>query len=389
MTLAITICATKNFTYAMYEQVRRIVANLRDEPPGHVVLSGDNSDELKDVVAAFSRLLPAGWTTHHIANHFAMDDNPHYQQSAQLLLMQLRSEAFSAARRLNVDLCWSLDSDVLPPPNALRCMKTMLEFDDGYYAVSSCPYPNSLFLGGRGTPQNPISEDFLPHERKMPDELKAAWSDFENRVRACKSQEEVQKMWDGEGAELQKKIRDCPPDGNIWEVIGKHGWRMRGWLDHAYPAIGKGSVVPSDWCGFGCTLMNRAALEAAHFDGYDGRGTEDLYIVWKRWHPLNLRINCITHCPCDHVIHDKKKGGDAKKYTLMQTYHEQSGEYVGHLRVNPRPVELVHGYIMPVRPPSPNAPTTPTSPADHTESNEAAAPEGGGKPRKLKAVKKD
>ena len=376
MTLAITICATKNFTYAMCEQVRRIVANLRDEDPGHVVLSGDSSRELKGIVAEFHRLLPSGWTVHHVENHFAQDDNPHYQQSAQLLLMQLRSEAFSCARRLNVDYCWSLDSDVLPPPNALRCMKTMLEFDDGYYSVSSCPYPNALFLGGRGTPQNPISEDFLPHERQMPDELKAQWADFENRVRSAKAQDEVQKLWDGEGTALQKKIRECPPDGNIWQVIGKHGWRMRGWLDHAYPSIGRGAVVPSDWCGFGCTLMNRRALEATHFDGYDGKGTEDLYIVWKRWYPLGLRINCITHCPCDHVIWEKKKGGDAQKYTLLQTYHEQSGEYVGHLRVSPRPVELVHGFIMPVRPPPATAPTSPTAPSEPaTQKEPEPAPE--------------
>ena len=38
------------------------------------------------------------------------------------------------------------------------------------------------------------------------------------------------------------------------------------------PGHWRGSVVPTDWCGFGCTLMNKRALTAAHFDGYDGRG---------------------------------------------------------------------------------------------------------------------
>ena len=362
MTLAIAICATKNFTYAMCEQARRIVANLRDEPPGHVVLSGDSSAELKNVVAEYRRLCPEGWRIHHIENRFAQDDNPHYQQSAQLLLMQLRAEAFSCARRLAVDACWSLDSDVLPPPGALRCMKTMLEFDDGYYGVSSCPYPNSLFLGGRGTPQHPIAEDFLPHERILPDELRRAWTDFEARVQAARP-EEVQKLWDDEGTPLKKKVAECPPDGNIWQVIGKHGWRMRGWLDHAYPAIGKGAVLPTDWCGFGCTLLSRRALELAHFDGYDGKGTEDLFIVWKRWHPAGLRINVITHCLCDHVIWEKKKGGDASKYTLLQTYHEQTGEHVGHIRVASKPVEIVNGFLMPVRvAPAGHAPATAATP---------------------------
>lgn len=349
MTLAIAICATRNYTYAMREQVRRIVANLRDELPGHVILSGDASDELKMVVAEYQRLMPEGWRVHHIANHFAQDDHPHYQQDSQLLLGQLRSEAFSCSRRLNAQFCWSLDSDVLPPPNALRCMKTMLQFDDGYYSISSCPYPNSLFLGGRGTPQNPIAEDFLPNERILPDELKLRWDEFQTQLRSA-SGEEVAKLWEEVGTDLQKKIRECPPDGNIWQVIGKHGWRPRGWLDHAYPAIGRGGVVPSDWCGFGCTLLNRRALEFTHFDGYDGKGTEDLYIVWKRWFPGGLRINIITHCPCDHVIWEKKKGGDPSRYTLLQTYHELAGDHAGHLRVAAKPVSIVNGFIMPANP---------------------------------------
>ena len=346
MTIAITICATKNYTYAMGEQIRRIVANLRDEPPGHVILSGDSSPELKGVVSEFHRMCPDGWNVHHIENPFAEDNNPQYQPSAQLLLMQLRAEAFSCARRLNVEFCWSLDSDVLPPANALRCMKTMLEFDDGYYGVSSCPYPNTLFLGGRGTPQNQIAEDFLPHERVLPEDLKRDWTAFEEKLKTT-APNEVQKLWDDEGTALQKKVRECPPDGNIWEVIGKHGWRPRGWLDHAYPAIGRGAVVASDWCGFGCTLMNRQALDLAHFDGYDGKGTEDLFIVWKRWYPVGVRINVITHCLCDHVIWEKKKGGDASKYTLLHAYHENEGQHVGHIRVATKPVSIVNGFLMP------------------------------------------
>lgn len=348
MSLAIAICATKNFTYAMCEQLRRVVANLRDEPPGHVILSGDSSAELKAVIAEYQRLMPDGWRVHHIENRLAEDNNPHYQQAAQLLLMQLRSEAFSCARRLNVDCCWSLDSDVLPPPNALRCMKTMLQFDDGYYGVSTCPYPNSLFLGGRGTPQNPIAEDFLPHERRLPDDLKKEWDEFQEQVRSAPA-DQIQKLWDDAGTPLQKRIRECSPDGNIWEVIAKHGWRRRGWLDFAYPGIGKGAALPSDWCGFGCTLLNRRALDLAQFDGYDGKGTEDLYIVWKRWSPAGVRINVITHCPCDHVIWEKKKGGDAARYTLLQPYHEQDGEYAGHLRVATKNVMIVNGFVMPAR----------------------------------------
>ena len=134
--------------------------------------------------------------------------------------------------------------------------------------------------------------------------------------------------WDA----TSKKVRECPPDGNIWEVIAKHGWRRRGWLDSAYPGIGLGAVVPSDWCGFGCTLMNREALALADFEGYEGKGTEDLFVCWNRWHPAGLRINVIPHCPCDHVIWEKKKGGSATEYNHIVAYHEQRGEARGHLR---------------------------------------------------------
>jgi hypothetical protein len=39
--------------------------------------------------------------------------------------------------------------------------------------------------------------------------------------------------------------------------------------------IGAGSVAQ---------LMSKRALSLAQFDGYAGSGTEDLYMVWKRWH---------------------------------------------------------------------------------------------------------
>ena len=358
MRLAITICATKNYTYCMGDQARMIIANFgRDFEPGHVILSGDDSRELLAILEIYQRLLPHGWQIHHVKN-LLIDDHGHenYKQSAQLIIAQLRSEAFSVARKLDADACWSLDSDVLPPFNALRCMQTMLEFDAGYYSVASCPYPNSLFLGGRGTPQNPICDDFLPHERLLPEELKHQWDDHEARFKTAQG-EEAQKLL-LERKELMKKVRDCPPDGNLWQVIAKHGWRRRGWLDFAYPAIGKGAVLPSDWCGFGCTLMNREALNLATFEGYDGQGTEDLFIAWKRWFPHGLRTNVITHCPCDHVIWEKKKGGDSEKYIHHQTYHEQEGEYAGHLRVRQVPVTCKNGFMSPLPATETNDPTS-------------------------------
>lgn len=337
--IAITICATDKYTYAMRTQARRVAANCfgRTEPIT-VILVGDTSPALKSIANYYREIMPAA-TVKVIGLPGIKDDAENYKETAQLLIAKLRSEAFSAARAVNAEYCWSLDSDTLPPPNALRCMLDMLRFDNGYYSVSACPYPNALFLGGFGSLQHNIEEDYLPQERLLPPELKAQWEADEAELKALNEAktpvtDEHRARW----AETHKKIKECPADGNIWQVIAKHGWRRRGWLDHAYPAIGKGSVVPSDWCGFGCTLLSREALALAHFDGYDGKGTEDLYICWQRWFPAKLRINCITHCPCDHVIWDrKKKGGDAEKYTHHIAYHEPEGEHRGHLRVRQKP----------------------------------------------------
>jgi len=83
--------------------------------------------------------------------------------------------------------------------------------------------------------------------------------------------------------------------------------------------------------------MNPQALSLANFEGYDGQGTEDLYVVWRRWWPAGLRINCIPHCPCDHVMWAKKKGGSPDEYTLILSLHETQGECIGHLRTMKQP----------------------------------------------------
>lgn len=336
--LAITVCATGSYTYAMRAQARRVAANCGNGGKDTaIILVGDSSQSLQEVAAYYRFLMPSVRIDLHPLPNLS-EDNPNYKQQAQMVIARMRDEAFARARAHDADECWSLDSDTLPPQNALRCMRDMLKFDDGYYSVSTCPYPNSAFLGGFGTRYNPIAEDFLPHERKVPEELMAEFkaNEEEGKELAKKKEqpsEEIRKKWEA----TSKKIRECPPDGTIWEVIAKHGWRRRGWLDNAYPGIGLGAVVPSDWCGFGCTLMNKEALSLAYFDGYDGRGTEDLFICWHRWHPAGLRLNVIPHAPCDHVIWDKKKGGDSDKYVLHHSYHEQDGEFRGHLRVRQIP----------------------------------------------------
>ncbi len=338
---AVTICATKSYTYAMRAQARRVVANVLAAKiePGYIVLVGDKSKELKAISEVYQQLLPDGWKVTVVGNADLEEGGENYRTRAQMLIAAMRSEAFAFCRKIKATHVWSLDSDVLPPPNALRCMLAMLAFDDGFYSISTCPYPNSAFLGGFGSPHRQIEEDFRDSERVIPEDLKAELAANETEAKTLQETKtpitpEHRARWDA----TRKKVRDCPPDGNIWQVIAKHGWRRRGWLDNAYPAIGRGAVVPSDWCGFGCTLLNEEALALAHFEGYDGQGTEDLFICWNRWYPAGLRLNVITHCPCDHVIWEKKKqGGDASVYTHHIAYHETEGEYRGHLRVRQKP----------------------------------------------------
>jgi hypothetical protein len=338
MKLAITVAATASYCYAMKTLARRVSANLvtaKWTEPGIVVIAGDNSVQVTTALIHWKRFLPE-WDVRHLDVTREKPTEPNYKTSAQLIIASLRTAAFAEARVWGADLCWSLDSDTLPPSNALRCMIDMLRFDGGFYQVSTCPYPNEAFLGGRGTPYNPIAEDFLDKERVLPDDLKAEIEALKKEAAESKEKAPTPE-WIERRRAVDKRVRECPPTGNIFEVNGKHGWRRRGWLEHAYPAIGRGAVVPSDWCGFGCTLMSKEALAMADFEGYRGEGTEDLWVVWKRWYPAGIRINVIPHCPCDHVIWSKKKGGSAEEYTLIRAFHETEGECVGHLRTEKSP----------------------------------------------------
>lgn len=342
MKLVVTVAATGSYCYAMRTLGRRVAANLQAADwtePGVAVIAGDNSKEVREAVKNWKEALPAGWVVEHIACGDEDNSAPNYKEKAQLLIAKLRAVAFTAARRHGADYCWSLDSDTLPPANALRCMIDMLKFDRGYYSVSTCPYPNDAFLGGRGTPQNPIAQDLLESERALTDEVKAEIAELKRIAAETEPGKATEPTpeWAERKKKLDEEIKKCPALGSIWELNAKVGWRRRGWLEQAYPGIGRGAVVPSDWCGFGCTLLGKEALGLAHFEGYDGKGTEDLYIVWRCWWPAGLRINVITHCPCDHVIWSKKKGGSDSEYTLVRGMHEENGECIGHLRTQKSP----------------------------------------------------
>ena len=344
MRLAIAVCATDKYAYAMRTQARRVQAAIGQIPEGAIIIVGDKSGKLKDVAEIYKRILPEKWRTnvHLIAEQLA-DNHENYKEAAQFLIAKMRETAFTKARELDAEFCLSMDSDVLPPSNAIRCMFDALAFDRGYYSVASCTYVSQSgggFLGGHGSPQKQILPDFTEDERQVPEpivkELKNLRDFLAKPIKCEEFTDEKRAELDSKAKRLQELEKDLdkyPPKGNVF-AMNAIEWRRRGWLDQAYPAIGEGAILPTDWCGFGMTMMNREALSCAHFDSYGLGGTEDLHVVWTRWHQRHVRICVLTHCPCGHVIREKDKTGKPTgKYIQCEPYFETDPRYLGHLRV--------------------------------------------------------
>jgi hypothetical protein len=341
--LAIATYATKSYFYAWPQFLRRIAAAAGHHAEAHFILATDKSDEAKQAIESARHELPEGWRIQAV--QLPLDDGgaegKDYQVEAQMRIAALQGAAFAAARKIRATALWSVEADNLVPADALRVAEwalTMPQADGSpYYEVAAVTYPNGLFLGGNGSPNHPIAEDFSEKERRLPPRLVRALEVCRERLKDCKDKNIGEKEGKRFGR-LAERVKKCPPDGNVFEVTAKHGWRRRGWMDFAYPGIGRGAIVPSDWCGLGCTLMSAKALALAEFSGYDGRGTQDLFLCWHRWHPAGLRIACIPHTAADHV---KRKGkdapADAPEIIHYRAYHETEGEYRGHLRVRQQP----------------------------------------------------
>ena len=348
MNLSIAVCATKSYCYALLAQSRTVVAAIRyaEIENGNIIIVGDDKETLpaRDF---YIKNLPKGWEVVFEEGNISDDSHKNYKEKAQLTIASLRQRAFEIARNEESDACLSLDSDVLIKPNSITVCLDMLSFDKGYYSVACLPYPSQgggPFLCGRGDPNRHIFPNFYTEEREIPQQVSDRLKSYSSEIE--KISEEINNLPEEEGRNikeltkranfLSKKISlwnkridaKYHPKKNIFELNGK-SWKRRGWFDFAYPAIGKGSVVPTDWCGFGATMMNKEALSLVDFFGYEGKGTEDLFIIWKKWFPRNIRMCAIPHCPADHVIRDRS---DRTKLKHIITYHEDSGELVGHLR---------------------------------------------------------
>lgn len=324
--------ATKSFTYALEACVKKAAqaisyANVDQEFTWHFTTDSDQSVRLAANLA--ERLIP-GCKAIVTEILDAEECGKPYKEQRQNLIARGQQELFDQARADNADRFWSIESDVLVHAKSLRVMLDGLQFDHGYYDVSSCTYPSQgggAFLGGHGDPVHPIAECFNDDERHVPRELAEDMSRIKKEFASLRApaSAELQKR-----AEIVRdKIKQCAPKGNVFALNAKK-WRRRGWLDNAYPGIGQGALLPSDWCGLGCTLLSSRALALADFYGYEGRGTQDLFLCWNKWWPAGCRINVIPHAPCDHIIRPPDgSGGDP---IHCHAYHEPVGEAAGHLR---------------------------------------------------------
>lgn len=322
MKLAVATYFTKSWLYSVPSWFRRVQANLHDHS-GHLILSTDTSPECGQAVEAIRRHAGEAWEIHHCPVEVGDDRQAAYKEAAQLIIAKIQTAAFCKAREIKADMLWSVESDILPPPNALKVSLQALEFDDGYYGVAMVTYHNGQFLGGRGTMGSQICPDVYNEERNIPKELKAEMAGL-NKKKTAKQED-----W----AKLDAKIKDCPPQGNVFHLQSKK-WRKRGWLESAYPGIGKGAILPTDWVGMGCTLLNRKALMLAAFEGYELRGTQDLFLCWSQWNNNGIRMCVIPHIACSHVKRlTDKDGMRTNEIVVHQPYYETEGEYVGHLRV--------------------------------------------------------
>jgi hypothetical protein len=264
-----------------------------------------------------------------------------YKEESQIVIAKLQQACLDMAKEMGANICWSVESDVLVHPNAFRGLSWVLDCPDPEYGVAVSTYWNGSFLCGRGTEKRQICEDFTEDERDVPADLqkqvelkrKELNELFEKREKP--SEELVKEMRD-----LDQKIKECAPKGNVFSLNAVK-WRRRGWLDNAYPgAAVYGAVLPTDWCGMGCTLLGKKALALASFDGYDGRGTQDLYLVWNRWHPAGLRIGCNVSVPASHV----KKGPDGGYWAHYPYFSPSDEETCGHIRVHSRKYLEINTY---------------------------------------------
>lgn len=335
MKLSIRICGTKSYLHVWKHLLWRVVANARDQECVHIVYV---SDESKECLEAFQRLkkeVPASWETEHrplaVTDEFDADKDKAKAQASNLIA-RLHGEGFAASRLWGADQCWTVEPDVLPPTDALKMMQWAIQMPDDYYGVVYCTYPNNSFIGGFGDALHNIAEDVKEDEREITPELQKRWDIVKKKCAEIPPDKRDEALI-AEVRSVGEDIKSSAPKyAHLFERWFKIGYRRGGWMESAYPNVGRGTgVVPVDWCGEGCNLLSKRALAVASYEGFAGGVSQDLFLCWKKYYPAGIRIGCIPHTLCDHV-----KCIDGK-LMHMQAFHELEGEARGHLRMVMKP----------------------------------------------------
>lgn len=320
MKTAIFTAATKSYCYAIEHCANALARSLHGSSDEFVwIIATDSVESVSPGIRAWESF---GFKSPTIIETGLPEAPQKYKEESQLLIAKLQQACMDEATKTNADLYFSVESDIIVHPDAYAGLKWLLECPvRPKYDIAAATYFNGSFLCGRGTPSKQICDDFYEEEREIPEDL----ANELKELRSLKSPttEDHKKM-----AEAMEKVKTCIPTGNIFQLNGK-SWKRRGWLDCAYPgAVSQGAVLPTDWCGLGCTMWGRDVMELTNFGGYEGKGTQDLHLVWSKWHPAGKRIGCVVGVPAGHVkIIEEKK-------VLWDPFFVPHGEETcGHLRV--------------------------------------------------------
>lgn len=329
--ITIATYGTKNYVGILTHVYRKIAAAANHVQEVRIVHAGDGEPATQDVFNEACKELPVKWIKKYLS--VVSSEPTKGTNESNILIAKLQGATFDYARLHDADLFWSVESDVLVPADALKMSEWVLNMPDNYYDVAMVTYPNQLFLGGRGEPRNPIYENETVEERELSKELLELKNQLDEEGNGYNERkEEPLDEWKKKIEYFRDEVKKCKPKGHVWQLNGEFGWRKRGWLDYAYPAVGRGAILPTDWVGMGCTLISKRALKVSSFEGFNGGGTQDLFLSYHRWWPCQYRLCVITHTLCDHV-----KPNDKGELTHYMAYHEQYGDAQGHLRMRSQP----------------------------------------------------
>jgi hypothetical protein len=330
--ICIVLPCTSSYSYAIEECITAISVALKGRS-ADLYLCTDKSSSVMEKIRTLTRL--GNLNVKEVAIDVCDSGAIPYKEKAQIIIAQLLGNGFEMAREGNYDLCWIVESDVIVHPDSLDSLIWALNYPSSpRYEVTCSTYFNGSFLCGRGTPYNQIAEDYLPSEKVGGLELSKKIKAMSKKLNAyALKRKNPPKEMIKEMDDLHKKLKESPPKANVFALNAKK-WRKRGWLDQAYAGSAvQGAVLPTDWCGHGCTLLSKKALMLSNFVGYAGHGTQDLFLCWNKWYPAGIKIGLVVGVPAYHVKKDPK----GNLFAWEPYFVPDCEETAGHLRVRQIP----------------------------------------------------